>query len=125
KRHGVFTNTAFTEPFGLTLIEASASGLPIVATDDGGPKDIIGNCHNGILVDVQHEQEIADALKKLLTDEKLWEQCSRNGITGVRRLYTWKAHAERYVQVLDELCTPRPRPSAAARVSPIGKLFQN
>ncbi len=35
--HGVFINATFTEPFGLTLIEASASGLPIVATDDGGP----------------------------------------------------------------------------------------
>jgi sucrose-phosphate synthase len=48
---GVFINPALTEPFGLTLIEAAASGLPIVATADGGPKDIVGNCHNGYLVD--------------------------------------------------------------------------
>ena len=38
---GVFVNPALVEPFGLTLIEASACGLPIVATNDGGPADIV------------------------------------------------------------------------------------
>ena len=48
---GVFINPALTEPFGLTLLEAAASGLPIVATNDGGPRDIIANCKNGLLID--------------------------------------------------------------------------
>lgn len=48
---GVFINPALTEPFGLTLLEATASGLPLVATENGGPVDIIGNCRNGLLVD--------------------------------------------------------------------------
>ncbi len=43
RRKGVFVNSAFTEPFGLTMIEAAASGLPIVAPDDGGPRDIVTN----------------------------------------------------------------------------------
>ena len=46
---GVFVNPALTEPFGLTLLEAAASGLPLVATENGGPVDIIGNCGNGLL----------------------------------------------------------------------------
>jgi sucrose-phosphate synthase len=45
---GVFVNPALTEPFGLTLLEAAASGLPLVATEVGGPVDIIGNCGNGL-----------------------------------------------------------------------------
>ena len=44
RTRGVFVNPALTEPFGLTLIEAAAIGLPIVATEDGGPRDIIANC---------------------------------------------------------------------------------
>ena len=48
---GIFVNPALTEPFGLTLLEAAASGLPIVATDDGGPRDIIEACKNGLLID--------------------------------------------------------------------------
>lgn len=51
RRRGVFANPALTEPFGLTLIEAAASGLPVVATADGGPRDIVANCDNGLLVD--------------------------------------------------------------------------
>ena len=50
QRRGIFVNPALTEPFGLTLIEAAASGLPIVATEDGGPRDIIAHCKNGVLV---------------------------------------------------------------------------
>ncbi|KAF2303800.1 hypothetical protein GH714_023487 [Hevea brasiliensis] len=43
KTKGVFINPAFIEPFGLTLIEAAAHGLPIVATKNGGPVDIHRN----------------------------------------------------------------------------------
>ena len=59
---GVFINPALTEPFGLTLLEAAASGLPVVATENGGPVDIIANCGNGELVDPMDENAIARAL---------------------------------------------------------------
>ena len=39
------------EGFGLTLLEAAACGLPMVATNDGGPCEIISKCRNGLLVD--------------------------------------------------------------------------
>jgi sucrose-phosphate synthase len=58
---GVFVNAALTEPFGLTLIESAACGIPVVATDDGGPRDIIKNCQNGILVDVSDPKNISTA----------------------------------------------------------------
>lgn len=59
---GVFINPALTEPFGLTLIEAAACGLPIIATEDGGPIDIIKNCQNGLLVDPLDRRSITAAL---------------------------------------------------------------
>ncbi|MBI1195730.1 MAG: glycosyltransferase, partial [Gammaproteobacteria bacterium] len=51
KSGGVFVNPALTEPFGLTLLEAAASGLPVVATEDGGPRDILNYFNNGYLID--------------------------------------------------------------------------
>lgn len=97
---GVFVNPALTEPFGLTLIEAAACGLPIVATEDGGPQDIISNCKNGFLIDPLETDTIANALLKLLEDQELWHTCSVQGLSGVREHYSWQAHARRYLKII-------------------------
>jgi sucrose-phosphate synthase len=94
---GVFVNPALTEPFGLTLLEAAASGLPLVATENGGPVDIIGNCDNGILVDPLDKAAIADAVLKLLTNSGRYRRLRENGVVKVREHYSWQAHAERYM----------------------------
>ena len=97
---GIFVNPALTEPFGLTLIEAAASGLPIVATEDGGPRDIIGNCKNGFLIDPLEASTITEALLKLFKDKSLWNDFMQNGIKGVRENYSWDAHVKRYLHVI-------------------------
>ena len=97
---GVFVNPALTEPFGLTLIEAAASGLPIVATEDGGPRDIMANCANGELIDPLEVSTIIAAIEKLLTDERYWQQCQQNGLAGVSKHYSWDAHAKRYLEII-------------------------
>jgi len=97
---GVFVNPALTEPFGLTLIEAAASGLPIVATEDGGPRDIIGNCHNGFLIDPLEAETITDTLLTLLSDKGVWQKCAQEGLRGVREHYDWDAHARRYLEII-------------------------
>ena len=100
---GVFVNPALTEPFGLTLIEAAACGLPIVATEDGGPMDIVGNCKNGLLVDPLDSEAIATSLIKVLKNKQQWSVFSRNGIEGVRHHYSWHAHVEKYLDVIRPL----------------------
>ncbi|MFO7496186.1 MAG: HAD-IIB family hydrolase [Desulfobacterales bacterium] len=96
-KKGVFVNPALTEPFGLTLLEASATGLPVVATHDGGPKDIIKNCGSGILVDPTDSAAIADAIREIISRNHHWDEFSKNGIMNVRKHYTWLRHAEAYV----------------------------
>jgi sucrose-phosphate synthase len=100
---GVFVNPALTEPFGLTLLEAAASGLPIVATEDGGPRDIISNCHNGILVDPLDSDTIVAALLNILEDADRWHTMSENGLRNVKKYYSWAAHADRYLKTIRPL----------------------
>lgn len=99
-RRGVFVNAALTEPFGLTLIEAAASGLPIVATADGGPCDIVAACDNGVLVDPTDPADIAAAMEAVLSDPRAWPRRARRGIAGVARHYTWDAHVAKYLKHL-------------------------
>jgi sucrose-phosphate synthase len=116
---GVFINPALTEPFGLTLLEAAASGLPLVATENGGPLDIIGNCRNGLLVDPLDTAAIAEALLTLLENPKRWRKFSKNGLQNVARYYSWDAHAHAYLQKIRAL---PPRRDYLPKIPPAAKI---
>ncbi|MGH7492767.1 MAG: HAD-IIB family hydrolase [bacterium] len=122
RTQGVFVNPAFTEPFGLTLIEAAACGLPIVATNDGGPREVVQNCNNGFVVDVNRSDELGAAIKKILVERELWKQFSLHGIQGVRTHYSWDTHCERYLGEAHKLLTtPSPAQPETGGVPVIGK----
>jgi len=99
QRGGVFVNPALTEPFGLTLLEAAASGLPVVATDDGGPRDILSRCHNGILADVTNIDQLRTAIERLVGQPKRWQTFASSGLEAVQHHYSWVAHARRYLSL--------------------------
>lgn len=122
--YGVFVNPALVEPFGLTLIEAASCGLPIVATRDGGPTDIIANCDNGILIDPTNSQDIAAACKGILVDKDLWQKFSQNGINRVQHHYSWTSHCERSLAAITKVRSEMPlvlQSEASARKTVIGK----
>jgi sucrose-phosphate synthase len=100
---GLFVNPALTEPFGLTLLEAAATGLPLVATNDGGPQDIIGACKNGLLVDALDSKAIGEAIRDALSDSVRWTRWSEDGLAAAHENYSWDSHAERYVQEITKL----------------------
>lgn len=115
KSRGVFVNPALTEPFGLTLIEAAASGLPVVATQDGGPRDILKFCRHGLLVDPLDTEAMATALMEALSDRERWQRWSKNGVRGAANHYSWTGHVKSYLRavrkVLDtQAPTPAPLP---------------
>ena len=97
---GVFVNPALTEPFGLTLLEAAASGLPLVATDDGGPRDILAACENGLLIDALDSRALGRVLHSALHDAKRWRKWSRNGIRGSRKHFSWEGHVAKYMRAV-------------------------
>ena len=114
-RRGAFINPALTEPFGLTLLEAAASGLPVVATNDGGPRDIVANCRNGLLVDPLDETAMEHALLRMLTEPEQWQAWSTHGVDGVHKHYTWKQHVDMYVRDLTDILEHSAMPVLAER----------
>ncbi|XP_055833060.1 sucrose-phosphate synthase 4 isoform X2 [Solanum dulcamara] len=96
KTKGVFINPALVEPFGLTLIEAAAYGLPTVATKNGGPVDILKALNNGLLIDPHDQKAIEDALLNLVADKNLWLECRKNGLKNIH-CFSWTEHCRNYL----------------------------
>jgi len=101
-KKGLFVNPALTEPFGLTLLEAAASGLPIVSTDDGGPRDIISRCQNGLLVDVSDLEALQDSLESAGKNHSKWKTWSDNGVEAITRYFSWDAHVCNYIALMQK-----------------------
>jgi sucrose-phosphate synthase len=114
-RRGVFVNPALTEPFGLTLIEAAASGLPIVATNDGGPQEIVRICSNGVLIDPLDADALAEALFKSLSDRAEWNRRSRAGIRNTDRHFSWEGHVAEYLKRVKPLLRQREKTAPVPR----------
>jgi len=114
RKKGVFVNATPGENFGLTLVEAAACGLPLIASPDGGPREIVEHAQNGLLVDVTDTGIIAAAIKKIISDNALWEQYSANGIKAGAEDYSWSVHVRKYVDMLNGIFK---RPSKQTHLS--------
>ncbi|GMY07999.1 sucrose-phosphate synthase 4 [Fagus crenata] len=117
KVHCVFINPALVEPFGLKLIEATAYGLPVVATKNGGPVDILKALNNGLLVDPHDQKAIEDALLKLVADKNLWLECRKNGLKNIHR-FSWLEHCCNYLSHVDH-CRNRHPTARRLAIMPI------
>lgn len=125
RTRGVFVNPALTEPFGLTLIEAAASGLPIIATADGGPRDIIASCRNGHLIDPLDHHRMGEVLMAALTNRTQWKRWSKNGVRGAHNDFSWTSHVKKYLQSVDKVITrqqARRIPSPKSRLPTVDRL---
>ena len=70
---------SYSEGMPKVLIEAAACGVPLVATDIPGCRDVARNGENGLLVPVKDAARLADAIGRLLRDRELRERMGRRG----------------------------------------------
>lgn len=84
----VFVLSSLSEGFPVTILEAMACGLPVVATRVGGVPDIIEDGANGYLIDTENPEQIAEALLRVLQDEELQKIMSNNNRKSAEK-YRW------------------------------------
>jgi len=102
KHRGIFVNPALIEPFGLTVVEASATGVPVVATKYGGPSEILEDGVTGLLIDPNDPKDIASKIRMLIKNPQLYNTISKNAIKMVNKNFTWDASARKFLNVFKE-----------------------
>ena len=95
------------EGFGLVLIEAMAAGVPVVATNVPGIRDVVRDNETGLLVPVNAPLAIAEAVKRL-ADSTLRERLVANAMNDVSARYSWSTILPRYRALLGEGVGLRP-----------------
>jgi glycosyltransferase involved in cell wall biosynthesis len=76
----LFVLSSDYEGFPMVILESMTCGTPVISTDcPTGPREIITNGENGILVPIDNEKELADSILMLLKDKKLRKKFSKNG----------------------------------------------
>ena len=77
------------EGFGISLVEAAASGLPVVAGRGGGVPEAVHEWETGLLVDPERPDEVCGALQSLLDDRALAGRLGAAGRRAVETYYNW------------------------------------
>jgi phosphatidylinositol alpha-1,6-mannosyltransferase len=77
------------EGFGISLVEASASGIAVVGGRSGGVADAVRDGETGLLVDPEQPAAVADAINRLLADEPLRRRLGAAGRRAVETYYNW------------------------------------
>lgn len=98
RRGDIFVSPTYSEGFSNTILEAMATGLPIVSTWAVGVVDCLVDGANGLLVEPGDAVVLASAVARLLDDDPLRIRLARRGLDDVRRLYGWPAVAGRIEQ---------------------------
>ena len=100
---GIFVQPALFEGFGLTVVEAMNSGLPVFVTQYGGPSEIVENGRSGFHIDPVNAQLSTDKIFRFVRDAqkepKLWERISNAGINRVHAKYNWKLYSDRLLSL--------------------------
>ena len=97
-----FVLPSIQEGQGIVLLEAQASGKPVVAFDVGGVNEAVRGGETGLLVERGNSEELADALLRLLSDKDLREKMGANGRKFVVDNFTWDICAQGMLRVYCE-----------------------
>lgn len=95
----VYVHPSWYEGFGIMILEAFASGVPVVTSNTSSLPEVVGDA--GLLVDPKNTDELVDAIERILSDEKMANELIQKGLARVKQ-YSWKEMAKQTLAVYQE-----------------------
>jgi len=95
----IFANLSFRESFGVSVLEASACGKPVIVSNAEGLKEVFIPGKTGISVGIENVEETAAAISTLIRDAKLREQMGEEGRKMVMEKFSWEESCKQLVSV--------------------------
>ena len=99
----IFVLPSLAEGISNTVLEAMATGLPVIATNVGGNPELISEGENGHLVNVGNGQELAEVIGTLVDNPDVRVEMGKKGMDRVKSTFNWQRAMNEYLGVYDEL----------------------
>ena len=99
----IFVLPSLAEGVSNTVLEAMATGLPIVATRTGGNPELVEDGSNGRLVEVDNHTQLVEVLLELIEHPEHGVAMGQQGLARVRETFNWDNTVEQYLAVYDEV----------------------
>ncbi len=97
----VFPSTERAEAFGMVLLEAMASGKPIIASNLHGVRTVVIENETGFLVEPKNEKDLEEKIEMLLHDPEKRHVFGEKGRTRVLEKYQWKTIVEKLIEIYE------------------------
>lgn len=110
RAHSVYCMPSYGEPFGMTILEAMASGVPVVTTNVGGPAYLIHE-EGGRTVPMHDAASLADALKEIVTSPDLQRSMGAYNRERIEQEFNWSRSLDRMEGVYQRILSKGDAPS--------------
>ena len=99
----IFVLPSLAEGISNTVLEAMATGLPVIATNVGGNPELVIDGENGRLVPVGDNQRLAEVIAELVDNPEVRLSMGRKGLDRVKSTFNWQNTVGEYLAIYDEL----------------------
>lgn len=99
----LYVSPARSEPFGLTIVEAMAAGVPVIATRSEGASEILSDGETGRLIPIDDVETLAGVIGELLNDRTQCERLAQNAKSAARERFSLERMVDRTEEIYREV----------------------
>ncbi|UCE38229.1 MAG: glycosyltransferase family 4 protein [Thermoplasmata archaeon] len=99
----IFALHSLYEGFGMVLVEAMATGKPVVSTNVGAIPEVVDHGKTGLLVPPLNEMALGENIIRLIEDKELRKKMGRNGLIRTQQKYNWDNIVKEYLDIYKKL----------------------